>query len=453
MSRRLSYLHLGVLVFLFILIYFKGLFIFFTQDDFILIDYFSKADLLRDFKNVFAYPTVSHWRPIHNLYFLISGNLFKTSYFNYHLFCYLMHLATGLLIYKILKKIGFSSFISFASAFLYLIHIVHFNSLYWISGNSLNLGLLIFLASFYFLLRKQYNLSLLFYSLSLFANESMIMGSLILAFWELTFKRFSLKYFFSVLTVSLSFLLIKLLFLTPASTFDSYRVNILGAFRTVPYYMFRVLGFSETGEDFLESLLLSLILILAFYLSVKKSLAGKFHLVQKHLILPNKFGFPNWISVRRFLFRNKRILLPIVVFASGLVPFIFIPNHLSPNYMALSVFGFSILFSIALDKINSKSFYLLISFALVMLLNERALENNNWIVKKSIISKLYYEKVVQMNPASGETLIIGDTQISSSFDAYIASGGGIEFTLLFEHKNYKTCFTFFDKCEKGIYIY
>jgi len=60
--------------------FYKSLNVFFVQDDYILINNFSQNNLWQDFKNVFAYPNVSHWRPLHNLYFLVSGNLFGKFY-------------------------------------------------------------------------------------------------------------------------------------------------------------------------------------------------------------------------------------------------------------------------------------------------------------------------------------------------------------------------------------
>ena len=64
-----------VLLFLAILVFalwYKALFNFFAQDDFILINHFSQNNVWQDLKNLFGPPTVTHWRPIHNLYFFGS---------------------------------------------------------------------------------------------------------------------------------------------------------------------------------------------------------------------------------------------------------------------------------------------------------------------------------------------------------------------------------------------
>src|SRR3990167_11011414 len=83
--------------------FYKSLDVFFVQDDFILINYFAENNLLTDLKNVFAYPSVSHWRPLHNLYFLISGNLFGRFYPGYHAFALIIHTASAFMISKVLR--------------------------------------------------------------------------------------------------------------------------------------------------------------------------------------------------------------------------------------------------------------------------------------------------------------------------------------------------------------
>jgi hypothetical protein len=62
-----------------IIIWWPAFFNFFAQDDFILINHFSVNNFLHDIKNVFGAPTVTHWRPIHNLYFFVTGNIFGKS--------------------------------------------------------------------------------------------------------------------------------------------------------------------------------------------------------------------------------------------------------------------------------------------------------------------------------------------------------------------------------------
>ena len=69
-----------ILLFFIFFVYQPAFLNFFAQDDFILINQFSQNNIWQDLKNVFGPPQVTHWRPIHNLYFFVAGNLFSENY-------------------------------------------------------------------------------------------------------------------------------------------------------------------------------------------------------------------------------------------------------------------------------------------------------------------------------------------------------------------------------------
>src|SRR3972149_4768622 len=83
--------------------FYKSLDVFFTQDDFILINEFSSENLINDLKNTIDPSKATHWRPLHNLYFLISGNLFGRFWRAYHAFALMLHIAATFMIFKVLK--------------------------------------------------------------------------------------------------------------------------------------------------------------------------------------------------------------------------------------------------------------------------------------------------------------------------------------------------------------
>src|SRR4030065_2741593 len=83
--------------------FYRSLDMFFTQDDFILINDFSSENLINDLKNTIDPSKATHWRPLHNLYFLISGNLFGKFYPGYHALTLIIHIASAFMIFKVLK--------------------------------------------------------------------------------------------------------------------------------------------------------------------------------------------------------------------------------------------------------------------------------------------------------------------------------------------------------------
>src|SRR3990172_10435718 len=83
--------------------FYKSLDVFFAQDDFILINEFSSENLIYDLKNTVDPSKATHWRPLHNLYFLISGNLFGKFYPGYHAFSIMVQIASAFMIFKVLK--------------------------------------------------------------------------------------------------------------------------------------------------------------------------------------------------------------------------------------------------------------------------------------------------------------------------------------------------------------
>ena len=162
-----NFVVLATLTCLAILFFWRGLFNFFTQDDFILIDNFSQNSLTENIANIFGKPKVTHWRPIHNLYFAIGGSIFGKNYVGYHLMTLIVHVASGYLIFKTTRKIVASEKAAFVAAIIYLTNPSHFVSIYWISGGATILGFFFFIASFYCYIREKKLLAGTLFALSL----------------------------------------------------------------------------------------------------------------------------------------------------------------------------------------------------------------------------------------------------------------------------------------------
>ncbi len=419
-----------ILVFLFlaalaVVFFYKSLFNFFAQDDFILIDHFSQNGLLTNLGNVFGTPTVTHWRPIHNLYFFIGGGLFGKNYFGYHLLTLIIHIISGFLIYKTMIKITKNAAAAIGSTIFYLTSPVHFVSLYWISGGATLIGFTFFIASFYFYLSKKFALTIGLFVASLLASEAMVIGAgIFLAwdFWENGKFKIS-KPMIWIGAIAVFFAFIQLIFLSPSAAVDAYRIEVSpGVLTALKYYLLRIPGFIE-GMGLTK---LSAVLIL-------------------WLFTVGLFG------LREFIKRKDRkvFIFAALVILIGFFPFVLIPGHLSPHYMNISLWGASILAGVAFGKMGRFTLgILLMGIVLINFFGVMDIGKTNWVIQRSNLAKTYLTKIETDNPPLGTTLIFGDNRVSTSLNAYYALGTGQAISFWFPDKSYKACFTFFETCKK-----
>src|SRR3989344_120391 len=284
--------------------FYKSLDIFFVQDDFILISHFSKNSLWYDLKNVFSYPSVTHWRPIHNLYFLISGNLFGRFYPGYHAFTLMIHIASSFMIFKVLRLLIKNTNTALLGAIIYAVHPSHFVSIFWISGSATTIGFLFLISSFYLYLKNKKSWALVLFVLSFLASEAMVIGVAIFTTYEFLIKRKKMDGMFllKLIIISLGFLLLRFLFLTQDTIFRAYPFEITqGTITATRYYLLRTLGFAETSKDTITSI------ILIFWIAA--------------------ITFATFKIFRRDY--QRLILFFIISVLIGLFPFILIPSNLS----------------------------------------------------------------------------------------------------------------------------
>src|SRR3990167_783989 len=220
-----------VFVILFILsfsIFYKSLNIFFVQDDFILINEFSSENLINDLKNTIDPSKATHWRPLHNLYFLISGNLFGKFYPGYHAFSLMIHIVSAFMIFKVLRLLTKNTNTALLGAIIYAVHPSHFVSIFWISGSATTIGFLFLISSFYLYLKNQKSSALVLFGLSFLASEAMVAGAAIFAVFEFLIKRkiFDNSFLLKVISVTSGFLFFRFVFLTSDVIFKTYPFEI-----------------------------------------------------------------------------------------------------------------------------------------------------------------------------------------------------------------------------------
>jgi len=417
-----------IILVLFPLIAYRQVFaIFFAQDDFVLINHFSQNSFWVDISNVFGVQGVTHWRPLHNFYFFLGGNLFGKNYFAYHALTLALHIGCGFLIYKIGSILMKDRKIGLSAAILYSIHPAHFVSLNWISGGATVIGFFFLLASLYSYITERKSYALIFYFLSLLASEAMLTGLGIYLAYELLFKKkkFDKSFLVKIVLISACFLFLKLILFTPPTINENYQFEIsMRAFGAVKYYLLRILGFAEISRDFITSLILGGLLLFILKLAV-------WEIYQDKTI--------------------KIILFSILITVTGLFPFILIPNHLSPHYMNVSIFGFSMIISFSLRRLKQKVILLVLSiFTVIFFINITLTSKNNWVIRRSSLAQYYINEIELQNPDAGSMLTFTDNQTYTSFDAYITLGTGEAINFWFKDKNYKTCFVKFELCtDKG----
>lgn len=414
-----------VLVFVFIaaLFVFSGAFFnFFAQDDFILISQFSGHGLVSDIIRSFGPPHVTHWRPFHNLYFLVTGDLFGKDYFWYHFFTLIIQLVASFFIFKTLMALDFSKRSAFLAALFYAVNPSHFNTYYWISGGATAISFCFFIMSFFYHIKKQKRLSLAFFTFSLLASEAMVVGLAITLAYDFL-KEESTKVFrtnIGLVLISLLFLISKAI-LTPKSTFEAYKIAVSPAILgTIKFYILRTFGFPGVSKDQLIT-----IILLFWILSL-----GFFYL--------NNLKRYSDVKILKFLF---------CVFVAGLFPFILIPSHLSANYMNIPIFALSSVFGMVLGQIKFKySILMALAFVFVSFLGVQLIEHDSWVTKRASLAYYYISQIEKSNLPNNSTLVFNDNYISSSFDAYIALGTGDAINFWFKDRNYKTCFSVFENC-------
>lgn len=400
--------------------YFRSFAVFFTQDDFILTTQFSAGNFKQDLANSFLAPVVTHFRPLHNLYFLTAGNVFNNNPFGYHLITYLIYVGSIYLVFKAVGKIGFDTKSAFLSSVIFATSPIHFIAINWLSGNALLIGFFLYVLGFYLLKRGNLFPGAAFSFISLLASEAL--APVVIATFAVNLISGKLKkegkISLIIIAAALIYTAVKFIFLTPKNTYLAYKVGFnFDSIKALYFYTTKILGFSGTGNDLLPSTILIILLTYCAYRFIKNAK------------------------------RSKKLLLAFSIAVAGLIPFILIPQHLSPHYAVISLFGVALLWANVFENTNTRiSFALITLWIIASFINVQILYKDNWVLKRSMIAKNYLKQIERENFPEGKMLIFDDNKLSSSKEAYISLGEGKAINFYFKDKSYKTCFTFIQQC-------
>lgn len=406
---------------------------FFAQDDFIFIEHFSQNNFLTDLKNALGPPQVTHWRPVYNLLFVVAGNLFGKSYFLYHALILLLHILAGFILYRVVKTLFADKTAGVFAGIFYAVSPLHFVGLFWISGMATTIGFLFFILAFDNFIHERKYWALMLFVLAILTSEAMAVGLVLFVLWHLLKKKAVIDAFLvKTAGVFLAFVAVKFLFFTNTATFAIYKVQIgFENLDAIKYYLLRIAGFAETGEDKILSVILVIWWVTIFFLFIVRAClpAGK---AGRELFL-GSFATLRMTSV---------LILSVSAITIGLFPFILLPQHLSPHYMNISVWGVAMLIALALRKKVLIAFVVVLSFVVLSAAAVDKTYDNNWVVVRSQLAKNYLLTIERQKPSVGTTLVFGE----NSQEAYYALGQGRAIDFWFKGKNYHYCFTFLQTC-------
>lgn len=412
-----------VLVIMSVIVFSKSFANFFAQDDFVLIQEFSGGNFTLDIARAFGPPTVTHWRPMHNLYFLATGNLFHKNLVAYHIVTFIIHIVSAFLIYKIAYRLHKDLMTSIASGIVYACHPAFFISLFWISGSATTIGFFFFVFSFYLYLVEKRGLWVLLFFLSMLASEAMLVGVFIFIAYRFcaNIQKNKDNFWLKIALGALLFIALRFVFFKSVSLGSDYQLRVgFVTLSTLKYYVLRMFAFPDIPFDLIW------ILLLIFWACV--------------LVISSR-------NIAREKFASRvQFYSAIIVF--GLFPFIFLPNHLSAHYINISVFGFCLLLGYLLSKTKPVVITsIVVIFGLLSAGSVNGMITNSWVVRRSKIAKEHIRSIERLDPPENSWIVFGDNSISSSYEAYISLGTGKALDFWFGEKNYKSCFRAFEICE------
>jgi len=134
----------------------------------------------------------SYYRPLFNVWLMISNTLFGASSWGWHLMTLLLHAAATAMVFVVIKEMFDRRRLALIAASLFAVLPVHAEAVAWVSGSVEVLMTLLLLAALHFYLNYrqagrtyQLILALAFYLLALWSKEAALALPLIIAYLEL----------------------------------------------------------------------------------------------------------------------------------------------------------------------------------------------------------------------------------------------------------------------------
>jgi len=389
-----------------ILIFYRGLTVFFFQDDFInmYIGWIKNIDDLKTMLFSFQYYPYSAYRPIpYAIFGFLIINLFHLNTVVTHIVMYLIHLFNSFLLYRISQNLNLSKLQSFLTAFLYATSAIHIGALYWWSGHYVTIGTTFLLLSMIFYLKYIKNKSSNFFWLTIFlyigtllSNESLLLSPII--FFAIA-KAKSFKLLTSVTIISvLSFLFRKNV--SKFGELPDYTIGTLPQIlNTLKWYLARLLNIPESVKSIQSEqkiLFITATILMLFIIFIKIYYSKK------------------------DIYKTNILKLGLIIFFTCSFPYFLLPHHLSSYYLSSGFLGIALIIGYIFGlrtrnpSIGNISLAFFIVFWMVTaVLNVQYINKTSWLVWRGEIAKAYIDKVLTKYPElpKGATVVFSQTKV------------------------------------------
>ena len=281
---------ISLIILILLAVYFNSFFhkIIFLDDDTLIYSKFSGMDLLQKISNSFTsnYLDVHYYRPITLLSIIIDSVLGGHSYFIYHLTNIVIHLLLSVLIFTILRELGFNNIISFLTTLLIALSPIQINAVGWIAGRGDLLAALFSVAAlllFIKFIKKDRTYLLIFVSVFLFLailskEAALPVPFLFLGLYFILKKKYvtdknSLAVLAMAAIVTGSYYLLRGLFLTGVHidkfSFTTYYKNILVLPETISKFFIPAGIQALSGNEIFTSVSGIILLVILIILPLK----------------------------------------------------------------------------------------------------------------------------------------------------------------------------------------
>ena len=420
-------------------IFFRSLFVFFTNDDFFFLK-ISKVTNLSGFINFF---NIVHgpegfgmYRPLTTqVFYFLSNKFFNLSPIPLHIISFLFFFGIIYLVYKLIFELSKSNNIALISAFLYAVAASHFGQLYYLAAfQELGMAFFVLLSCLMFIKNKNF-LSFIFFVLALLSKETAVVTPVLITAIYLfqgfqktkvtNFKKFIV--FLSPFIVCLFAYFLIRLFSYGFTSGDTYiwDFSIRKLINTLFWYLLWALNIPESLIDFIGPGLNVNPNLFTYWGSQIIPILVSF-LVQGVLLVV--------VLVKALLEKNKKEIKErdwvstfcIFWFLIGILPVAFLPQHKFSFYLTLPLIGltFRIAFLLVTSKINKIFIWLfLLIWTLTSVLTLKFTVQTNWISQSEKVAEMahiYFDEG-QINLSGknkqnlvGKNIYLVDTPIDST---------------------------------------
>lgn len=409
--KRIDLIVTGLLFFLVLFIFFKGISLHFFQDDFInmYIGWIQSPGDIKTLVTSFQTYPYNAFRPIpYYLYGFLIINVFKLDPVITHLLMFVTHVINALLLFLLLTKLGLQRRISWIISMIYTLSPVHMGALYWWSGHYVTIGTTFFLLSLYtytsYVQKKSIKLVLVtcvLFICMLFSNESLLLAPFVYTVISKIKKRPIPKIFVAtVCLISIASFIFRSV-ISKFSELPDYTIgNIQEFFETAKWYGFRIVNLPEGVQNMQQSAKITIyILILCM------GVLCVYTLIQERNRLKSPF-----------------IFLGVSIFVTTMAPFFLLPNHLSSYYLSTGFIGISIIagyilgYAFISNKIFIKSISCIIFllFFITSFISVDFMNKTSWIVWRSENARKYIQKLKKSYPSlpKGSTVRFAGTIVT-----------------------------------------